>query len=282
MAVVTVYQHGIKAGVPPGANSHKRAKRGAVSGWSARSTRSNLDFLRSVQIQHLDGIGFCITLTVKACPPSAAIWEAMRDKYVKRLTRAGLTRLHWVTEWQRRGVPHLHGMAYFPEPHDEMEVVTRMSFLEAAWLDICEADGAESFGQAVVPVADALGWVKYLAKHAARGCSHYQRSGENMPDGWKGLSGRVWGKSGDWPTGEPVKFEMVREGFWKLRRALRAWRLADARQSGKAKRISSARACLKSNVRKLSEVRGVSEWIPESVQMCLIDWVVGQGFTVLC
>lgn len=285
MAVVSVYQHGIKAGVAPGPSDHKRAKRKAVSGWSAKSTRSNLDFLRSVQIENLDGQGFCITLTVKTCPATAKIWEGMRDAYVKRLKRAGMTRLHWVTEWQRRGVPHLHGMVYFPEVGSELELIDRLNLLEDAWVDVCQVLDADSLSQHVVPIGDQVGWLEYLAKHAARGVNHYQRSGESMPVGWKGLSGRVWGKSGDWPVGEPAVFEMQNAGFWRLRRAVRGYRLADARASkGKVRlrRIVSARSCLKCHNRNLSSVRGVSEWAPASVNLCLVDWVSSMGYAVFC
>lgn len=280
MPVFTVYQHGLKAGVAPAPSDHERAKRDKVKGWTAKSARSNLAFLQSVVIDRLDGIGHCITLTVKDCPESAKVWDAMRNAYVKRLTRAGMLRFHWVTEWQERGVPHLHGVAYFPEPESDAEYMAQDRVLRHGWLAIVKKYRATENGQKIVDIEDRLGWLKYLAKHAARGATHYQRSSESIPAGWKGQTGRMWGRAGTWPTAKGIQYDLTPRGFFEMRRAIQRWRLADARSFQNAKRIRSARKLLQCNVRTLSEVRGVSEWMPMEYQNVLLTWIASMGHAV--
>lgn len=285
MAVVTVYQHGIKAGVPPEKSDHQRAKRKKVNGWTAKSARSNVDFLRSVTIEDLDGLGHAVTLTVRTCPPSARAWDEMRDAWVKRLKRAGMLRLHWVTEWQARGVPHLHGVVFFEWPATMEGFSLQRDVLVNAWLAVCEEYEGDPLSQHVTPMETALGWLQYLAKHASRGADHYQRSNDTIPESWRGSTGRLWGKSGEWPTRAGMQLEIATSGFWELRRAMQRYRLADARSEPlidlRAKRVRSARRMLQTSHRGLCETRGFSEWIPEAVQMALIRWISEKGHTVL-
>lgn len=281
MAVITVYQHGVKAGCRPAPSDHKRAKRGRCQGWTARSTRSNLEFLRSVKLDELTGLGHTFTLTVKKCPSSAKVWDAMRDAYVKRLKRGGMIRMHWVTEWQRRGVPHLHGVAYFPLVWSDREYARQHSLVKDAWLAVVSEYKGLDFVQDSKPIADELGWLKYLAKHAARGVNHYQRSQDAIPERWKGVTGRVWGKSGKWPVRDGMRLETTQRGYWMLRRLIRGYRLADARASGDACRIRSARSMLKCSNPAQSQVRGVSEWIPQEIQLSMLHLVASVGHAVL-
>ncbi|WP_201793931.1 hypothetical protein, partial [Escherichia coli] len=69
-----------------------------------------------------------------------------------RLRRAGLVRLHWLTEWQKRGVPHLHGIAYFPAAYEASTVGWN-------WIAVAEKYGANIRSQHVVPVTDMQGWL---------------------------------------------------------------------------------------------------------------------------
>ena len=106
-------------------NTHKRAKRDVVTGWSAGATRRNLQFLYSIDERDLDGEGFAVTLTLRDCPPTAEDWQYLVKQffmYLKRILSYAsaalggdftLLRYHYVTEWQRRGVPHLHATIYF-------------------------------------------------------------------------------------------------------------------------------------------------------------------------
>ena len=63
MPVLTEYRHGMSMGIPPGRNTHVRAKRDTVEGWSDSSTRRNTRFLYSVDERKLTGHGFALSLT---------------------------------------------------------------------------------------------------------------------------------------------------------------------------------------------------------------------------
>lgn len=255
-------------------NDHIRAKRDVVTGWSSKTARSNTRFLQSVTLDGLTGHGFAFTLTLRDCPETHADWHKLRDSMGKRLARMGMTRLHWVTEWQRRGVPHLHGVAYFPD--NELNYPGRII---EHWCQIAAPYNPKISGQNAKPIRDALGWHKYLAKHASRGANHYQRSSDSIPEGWK-KTGRMWGKGGDWPIAEPMKFDVDRKAFWLYRRLVRGHRKSDARSMGKAYAIRSARRMLKCNLRSLSEVRGVAGWATESVSLQMVSCLAAQGYRV--
>lgn len=262
-ARLSISLHGVKMGVA-GKNGAP-SKRSSVGGWSDGSVRRNIDFLRSVDFSNCSGFGLVFTGTVSDCPGSPDDWVRLRGAFFKRLDRMGLLRLHWVTEWQRRGVPHLHGMLFFSTPDPSLP-----SRIVKAWTELAAVYGSAERGQHIGSVTDALGWAKYMAKHASRGVNHYQRSKESIPSSWHGRTGRIWGHKGDWPIFETGKFRLRREVFFHYRRLLRSWRRADARASGCRFRIRSARSCLKSNTRNAAEVRGMSEWVPFDISTELL------------
>lgn len=285
MPVIKVYRHGYTCGIPPEKNDHIRAKRGNVGGWSNSSTRSNTNFLRSIRDRDLTGHGCALTLTLKECPETHEDWKRLREAFLVKLRRTGLIRLHWVTEWQRRGVPHLHCAAYF---NDSDQAV--MASLH--WYKLTRGDyGSKMQSQHHCEIHDSVGWFEYLSKHASRGVSHYQRSPENIPDGWK-ATGRMWGKIGDWPTDEPKVFRPTQEGFYKFRRVCAGLVKASARASGDRRRISHAKSMLRSKVfnptltesqvsdkqRFQSAVRGLSEWLPWTVTAQILAWLFKQGY----
>jgi len=259
-------------GTAPGSNNHPRAKRGAVQGWTVGATRRNIAFLRSVAPEALHVTehgellhGFAFTLTLRTCPQSAADWHQVRRNWVERMRRLGIERMHWVVEWQARGVPHLHGCFWSPNKHAGDLAIGH-------WLSAAAQYEPRSQAQHVAPVSDFIGWAKYLAKHAARGVNHYQRSADNIPEGWKSKTGRVWGHLGNWDTEDPEK-RIISDGtYFRLRRASRRWRIADARAEKSPHRIKSARTCLKDPHQEQSKLRGISEWIPQPVALALLHW----------
>jgi hypothetical protein len=283
MPVLTVYRHGGKGGVAPMKNSHVRALRGDVSGWSTGAARRNTQFLMSIKEAELSGSGFAVTLTLRDCPPSGDAWHRIRKAWTMRMQRLGMVRLHWVTEWQRRGVPHLHCAIWFAEgcPLEVARFWTVQS-----WLDLAGQYGAGPRGQFVHPITGPVGWFQYLSKHAARGVAHYQRSAENMPEGWKSRTGRVWGKWGDWPVQAEVRINLQDQhgdgGWFAYRRLCRSWRYADARSAGDAYRIRSARAMLRCSDQGRSRVIGVMEWMPYEVQMAMLGNLGSRGYSVTC
>lgn len=278
MPVITVYQHGQSSGTPPMRNDHVRAKRDDVMGWSDKTARSNTRFLQSVVLDSLTGHGFAFTLTLRDCPPEHSDWHRIVKAFIKRLQRMGLIRLHWVTEWQRRGVPHLHGIVYFPESADRQGIPLHAQIIYH-WCQVAQIYVCAPWAQHINPISNSLGWLQYLAKHASRGAKHYQRSSESIPPGWK-KTGRMWGKWGDWDIADPSRFYVSRQANWSYRRLVRSYRKSVSRDDGNGFAIKASRRMLKCNLRTLSEVRGTSGWVPEAVTMQLLRYLSDQGFVI--
>jgi hypothetical protein len=272
--VLSVYPSGITMHVPSGPSDHKRGKRTAVVGWSTSAVRRHTSWLKSIQSEKLDGHGYALTLTVRDLPEDAAAFHSAKKSWIERMRRHGFVRVHWIVEWQRRGVPHLHIAIYFP---DALSIRER-ALIVLDWQEIAAPWGAQSTGQDLKPIEHHVGWLQYLSKHSARGVKHYQRYGK--PATWE-TTGRLWGKGGDWPEADPMRFALDTQTWHRFRRLARAWRIADARSERNAdtrrSRISSARRCLRCAERKLSSVRGVSEWLPDSVAFVLLAHLAAAG-----
>lgn len=286
MPTVAVYVNGMTAGTA-GHNPNPSA-RGEVKGWTRAAVRRHTRWLYSVAPDELHGAGFAATLTMRETPPDAAAFHRARRAFLMRLERTGLLRNHWVVEWQRRGTPHFHMALYWPEGEAPADLAAARGIIVGAWLAVANGWGAEAAGQYVLPIAGPLGWLQYLSKHAARGVEHYQRQGK--PAGWE-KSGRLWGYGGEWPLQEPMKLQLSREGYWEFRRLVRAWRIADARAAlvaarddsarrSAVRRLQGARRMLSCNDRRLSEVRGVSEWVPEDTAQSFVLHLAAQGYDV--
>jgi hypothetical protein len=275
--VVRVCHNGGSMGFPPRNQVIPVTKRGATQGWTSAATRRNRQFLWSVRCQDLGQNGHSFTLTVANCPPTAQAWATLRRSFVKRLEREGLIRLHWLTEWQRRGVPHLHGCVWFSsgvQHHDGTTVLHH-------WLSVAKEYGAQFQGQDTKPISNAVGWLKYLAKHADRGVWNYQRSSASIPDGWRLSTGRMWGHTGIWPTDAPVKIVIDDAGGYAYRRIIQRWRLANARVDPdlikRRSRVLSARKLLRGKDRASSSVRGSAEWLPLPWQRTVLLHLAASG-----
>lgn len=282
MPTVSVYRHGSTCGV--GNSRAVPPVRSEVIGWSSSAIRRNLLFLYSVNETTLTGSGVALTLTIGNVLPTPDQWGKAREALFERFRRLGMVRLHWVTEWQRRGFPHLHLAVWFPE-------VPPVAKLREAWLELTEAWGSAGHCQQAVPIWDVLGWNQYVSKHAARGLAHYQRSPENVPETWRTGTGRMWGKLGDWQIREPLKVELSDRAFWAFRRMVRGWRRANAREALEAarkrldarrclealRRVKSARGMLRCHLPDLSRVRGVSEWIGEGLTLRMLECLSRSG-----
>ena len=310
------YGNGMSAGQPgPGSRAEDRAKRGKVTGWSAGAVRRHTRWLYSVDAEALTVspaelelagsprthpttrpsdadvppawtrplVGVALTLTVRTLPESPEEWDRVRRAWIEALRIRGLVRLHWVTEWQRRGVPHLHVAAYFDR--DDPAVVVGEEALALWVIRTAERFGALPQSQTWNEIDGPLGWLQYLSKHAARGVKHYQRQGK--PEAWES-TGRLWGKIGDWPLLPAQDVEIDWATFWRLRRLIRSWRVADARQalldardekSARAarRRITYARRMLASDDPKLSRVRGISDWVPSELTQQLHALLLSEG-----
>lgn len=267
MPRVTLRPNGVTASCPrDGPLKEKPEKRGQIRGWSTQATGRLRRWLYSVDGEQLDGRGFALTLTVRDLPPAAADWTETRERFLARLRRAGLVRGQWLTEWQKRGVPHLHGAVFFPEASDVTPELVRDH-----WLSSAAEWGAGRSAQVVTPLWGLPGWFEYQAKHSARGVRHYQRA--NVPEAWREGTGRLWGVVGAWPVREEVR-EVDLETFHRFRRLLRSWMVSQARKDAKKpehwRRVAYLRRMLADPELKRSRVRAVGEFCPERVSQELL------------
>lgn len=258
VARITVLPNGVTASFPRvGPLAEQSAKRGKVQGWSVQSTRRLRRWFYAVDGQALDGAGWAVTLTVRDLPPKPEDWKEVRERFVARTRRAGLLRGQWLTEFQRRGVPHLHGVFYFPG-----EVRTVGEELVAHWLAAAADYGPAARGQTAKRVTGLVGWLQYQAKHSVRGVKHYQRA--TVPEAWREGTGRLWGVVGEWPTREEV-IEVSAADYHRFRRLLRGWLVAEARRQGDVHRAAWLRGLLRDPDPKRSRVRAVGEFCPEEL-----------------
>lgn len=277
MRIVTVYRHGVVGGTKCTPNVHPPSKRAAVQGWSSKAASRNARFLYSVDERELTGYGFALTLTYRRCPDTPVEFHRHRKAFLLTLRRRGLLRVHWVVEWQCRGVPHLHMAAWFMDPVSPFDLVSQ-------WLRITADLDPLPQGQHVAPISDSVGWFQYLSKHAARGISHYQRSPENIPAHWEYCTGRVWGHDTGWPTQDAIRLELDAQGWHRFRRIVGAWRMADARSERDPRkrraRMLAARRFRRITDRSLSNVRGWSEWMPYELTADVLAHLKAQGHTI--
>lgn len=280
-----LYANGLTMGAGGNANP-VGGKRGRVEGWSTAAVRRHTRWLYGINTDGLTGHGWGITLTLRDCPPSPEAWTRLRKEWLDQVRASGLVvRSHWVVEWTRRKVPHMHCAVYLS---DDLPRGQAWMLLVETWIRLAEKYGAGPKGQHLAPIDGALGWLEYLSKHAARGVGHYQRQGK--PPGWD-RTGRLWGHTGEWPSEVPAEVTLTREEFYRFRRLVRSWRIADARRElldappgllgaqkrqQAARRIRSARRMLQSHDRDLSRVRGVSEWIPQDLGLALLMVAAGE------
>lgn len=218
-----------------------------------------IQWLWSIEADRLDGPGLAITLTVGTTPATSDDWGAIRDRFLQWLRDNGATRHHWLTEWTRRGRPHLH-LCVYGIPTDD---TTRVK-LALAWINLARSAGLEAGfkGQHPEPIRDATGWLKYVAMHSARGVDHYQRT--TPPEGWT-KTGRLWGKGGDWPTAEAMSIRLTATQTWRYIALLRNWQATRMRREGVPEDV--VREYL---AREPGKLQGVSGWIPERDSVMLL------------
>jgi hypothetical protein len=264
---VTVMPNGVTASCPRFGTPEETTKRGECHGWTIQATRRLRRFFFTVDGQALDGQGYALTLTVRDMPGSAAEWTAAHRAFLMRMRRAGMIRGQWLTEWQRRGVPHLHGAVYFPEGGGDFQ-----QLVADHWLEVAARWSPRREAQAIQGIWGFPGWLQYQAKHSSRGVRHYQRA--NVPPAWREGTGRLWGYVGEWPQKE-VQLDVDDGSFHRFRRLMRSWLIAKARARGDHKRVSWLRRMLADPQRTRSTVRAVGEFCPQSVAGQLLVAAVG-------
>ncbi len=282
MPTLILYRNGTTAHM---ATSHpvKGGLRGDAKGWNAAVANRQRKFLWTVDPDALTGRGIAVTLTVRDCPETPELWARMRGAWFKRISRRWpVKRVHWVTEWQARGVPHLHAAVYLEDPADLPDSVPPShwesyspmtpALLAVEWLQVCDSYALEArlSGQDAKDIDGALGWLKYLSKHASRGASHYQRQGH--PASWN-KTGRMWGHTGDWPIVEPTTLpDLSPPEFYRMRRINRRWAQAEAKKQGDWSRLAYLRRQAGRVDKKASRFQASSEWLGESEMLRLVDY----------
>jgi hypothetical protein len=254
--------NGVTASYPKQVPNPEPSQRGEVKGWTVQTCGRMKRWFYSVDGEALDGQGVAGTLTVLDLPPSAEDWTGTHRRFLRRLRYDGLIRGQWLTEWQKRGVPHLHGCFFFPIGTENPQQLV----LEH-WLEVARDWRAAPKGQHVKDLYGLPGWLQYQAKHSARGVRHYQRA--NAPEAWQKRTGRLWGHVGDWPTKELV-LSIDKVTFWRLRRNLRSWLISQARSDEDYRRLSWLRRMLQDPDKKRSPIRGMGEFCPEAVTRQLL------------
>jgi hypothetical protein len=238
--------------------------RGDASGWSRNVARRNCDFLMSVQADGLDGVGFALSLTIKDCPDTPQAWKDLRERYRARLVRMGLVRMHWLTEWQRRGVPHMHAAVWFAAPIE-------LEGLRWHWLQAAAQYRPGPLAQDVRPLRGSVGWFEYLAKHASRSVSNYQRSNASIPEQWRGKTGRMWGHLGEWPVSEVKELELDSQAWCQYRRLVIGYQVGKARRQGDDSRVRYLRRYRSKAPKLTSGVQALPRvWMPEDDQWALV------------
>jgi hypothetical protein len=196
-------------------------------------------------------------------------------------------------------VPHLHLVVFFPKDRlPTYEACYPEDALRCLWLDVADGYQPELWGQDVKPVSDLVGWFRYLAKHAARGVHHYQRSLGTIPEGWQ-KTGRMWGAWGEWPQ---FYFKGIVSDalFYALRRFSTRYQLSSARtdlqrsytrlhdawnvdqreEAQKLVKVSLKRLCyLKRRLQrpeKFARIVPVSDWVPADVITRWLDHFADQ------
>ena len=273
MARITVLPNGVTASCPRyGPLAAEPPKRGRIGGWSTQATRRLRRWFYSVDGAALSlyGDGYAFTLTVRDLPPSSGDWTRTRRSFVERMGRRGMVACQWLTEWQRRGVPHLHGIVYF-DPGVVVKrrgrVVPAAEVVTSSWMRAAVKWGPGERSQHVQAVWGLPGWLQYQAKHSVRGVGHYQRA--NLPEAWQGASGRLWGTLGAWPVREQLA-EVDMRTFHRFRRLMRRWLVAEARGRGDYRRLAWLRRMLADPEPLRSAVRAVGEFCPEELSRELL------------
>lgn len=282
MPVWTLWQSGCTFGTPPTLPNNKKRdveKRGEVIGWTPKATRSLTKWLYGADVKDL-GQGLAFTLTIKDLPDDAAAWQNVRAKFFKRLKRLGVSHLHWLTEWQLRKMPHLHGCLWFP-PGAQINPRIK-SLISNAWLQSAKQYSPAEHCQDVKEMHSYLGWKQYLSKHASRSAHNSQRCTSNMPETWK-TSGRMWGCWGDFEI-KKIELELCEKGGHALRRIIKGWRIATARSEPhpqkRKTRLQSAKKLYRSDIKNLSSVRGFSEWLELDQQLKIMHYLNDNGYTI--
>lgn len=236
----------------------KPGKRGVVGGWSLGSAARNARWLQSVSPPL--GLGIAVTLTLKD-PVTSVSWRDLLRTYIRMLSKhPRIEAFHYVVEWQARGVPHLHVCCYVDAEPSAWP--TYMVMLRRYWVSI--SANADMHAQYAKAISSYVGWLEYVAKHGARGMYHYQRGA--VPEGWQGASsGKMWGYGGNWPGRAEGHLNLSKTDYARFSRVVRRYMISIGRPRKVIRKVFD---------KTRGFPRGLMEWVPISVSLPLLDWLV--------
>lgn len=265
-------------------------ERTETKGWTRNVARRNEQRLQQIDFAHVDGVPAFVTLTMPSkqmADVSAAMFHAWLKRWLQFMKRHGMLHYYWILEFQATGNPHLHVLVWLDHTSEPLEQYKALR----SWVNMLNKSGVGARQQAQIWESIDVGGeltvdgetvpahpervLMYLAKHAARGVAHYQRQLSNMPADWQHRSGRVWGHDRGLPLRDAESVEVDYPTFWRYRRLVRSWRLAEARAVEDPRRravaISAARGMLRWSDPSEAPYRGISAWIPADVSRRLLD-----------
>lgn len=226
-------------------DEERRASRGSITGWSAKSRARMVRTLAELDYQPMlvDGVPAMTTLTLPGdwvtVAPDARTFKALVARFRKRYARAWGGPLNgvWKLEFQRRGAPHLH---IFHVPPTGSAAAFRdgpelryKAWLSQTWADVvAHPDPTERAnhlraGTGVdyregIRASDPRRLAIYFSKHGQFAAKEYQNEG---PAEWaEGGIGRVWGYWGLEKAREIV--EVSPDDALAAVRLLRRWNAA--------------------------------------------------------
>lgn len=297
MPTITMMPLGIN-GHFPGPGNPAPPARGNTRGLTPSAARRCKKFLMSIDPGKLTGHAFTYTFTLPRCPETSDEWGRLKKALFRKFKEMGCHRHHHVTEWTRRGVPHLHGFIFFHDHRTKYLPAFRRTFhgirttpreVVNVWLEITKKYGTLDVAQHVQDCNNDISarWFQYLSKHSSRSARHYQRDAEKVPKGWKS-TGSMWGKSGsDWPIIQD-EYEIPEQVFHRLRRIVRAHArsraitdLRNAQWASEERRelltrqamgtLQYLRSQKKITNPKQSAVRPISEWVVSDLSSDMIE-----------
>lgn len=166
-------------------------ERTATRGWTPNVARRNEQRLQQIDFDAVEGFPAFVTLTMPSgqmSEVSAVEFHGWLKRWLQFMKRHGLRHYYWILEFQASGNPHLHVLAWLNHDWDALEQFKALR----SWVGILNKSGVGARLQGQIWENIDVGGeitvdgetvpahpervLMYLAKHAARGVAHYQRS----------------------------------------------------------------------------------------------------------
>lgn len=241
-----------------------RPPRGTIKGISSSSRYRLIKLL--AKISRPDEAVF-ITLTYRNFTDDFTVWKRHLHSFGKRL------RYHypqmaalWRLEFQKRGAPHFHILAWLARDANVDELRNRFA---AIWCKIIGQETAANleYGVEVAAVTDFRASAFYLSVYQAK-------DSQERDDIATGREWGVWNRDG--LRLEPVEqTEITRQQFLLFRRVLRRHYSAFMRRTGKTERVKiGGKSVARPYLRALRRDQPFSNFLPFALSRQVLSWCV--------